>query len=494
MGFLAKTAGAVTGSVLMTGLILVPPVQTPAQAQARVTGAAKAGDFNGDGKVEVTAGAPSATIDGTRTGAVAVLNGSHLPGTLITPDGSDPSEIYGTAMASGDFDADGFADLAVGAPGKATDVDGDGFPEPGAGSVTIIYGSRSGLDTRRSQRFSQASPGVPGDPAQGEYFGGSLAAGDFNGDGRADLAIGAVYDQDGRQWDGSITVLSGGTSGLSGTGAQLVTNEVSAYSFGTRLASGDVNGDGVADLVQFADMGAGTRVIGYPGGGSGLDTAASFSKDLPGDFSTVFGSIAVGDLNGDDKADVVVGDPQYASESGGRVALMLSQGSTLADPQVIDQDTAGVPDSGESDDRFGWSLAIGDVNGDGKGDLAIGASGEDIETADANGAGAVTVLRGSPTGITTKGAKWINQDTAGIPDTSEVADLFGYAVSLHDDTGDGRADLVIGAEQESVGDFISAGSVTVLKGVNAKKATEFDLSDLGVTDPSFASLGYALLP
>jgi hypothetical protein len=85
-------------------------------------------------------------------------------------------------------------------------------------------------------------------------------------------------------------------------------------------------------------------------------------------------------------------------------------------------------------------------------------------------------------------------DTAGIPDTSEVADLFGSTVSLHDDTGDGRADLAIGTEQESVGDFFSAGSVTVLNGVNAEKATMFDLSGLGVTDPSFASLGYALLP
>lgn len=478
-------AGIVAAGVLLAGAVTTP--------RAEAAGPARPGDFNGDGKVDLVAGAPDVVINGVQAGGLAVFDGSRPPATLLTRDDLDTTgKPLGTVLASGDFDADGFADLAVGTPGESLEV--DGFEESAVGAVIIVYGSASGLDTGRSQEFTQASPGVPGDPSQAEYFGGSLAAGDFDGDGRADLAIGSEGDQDGRQWSGSITVLRGGAGGLSTTNAQLVTNDVSAYEFGERLAAGDVDGDGVADLVQVAYMGTMSRIIAYRGGTGGLDTATALTKDLPG-FSAVFSSSAMGDLNGDGRADIVAGDPEYASTtSGGRVAVVLSQGGTLADPQVITQDTPGVPDTDEPDDRFGWSLAIGDVDRDGYGDLAIGAPGETLEATGANGAGAVTVLRGSSAGIGSTGASLLTQDTTGMPDTAEVADLFGSAVSLHDHTGDGRADLAIGTPQEGVDGFTNAGQVTVLDGVRARTATAFDLSGMGVTDLSYAWFGSTLLP
>jgi len=459
---------------------------------ALAAGAAEPGDFNGDGKVDLVAGAPG-------VGVVAAFNGNRLPGRLVTRDvlglpASDQSGGIGRALASGDFDGDGFADLALGVPQESLDVDGDGYDEAGVGAVAIVYGSRSGLDTGRTQVFTQASPGVPSDPSQGEGFGGSLAAADFNGDGRADLAIGSYGDQDDRRWAGSVTVLRGGAQGLSGADAQYVVNDVDAYQFGLRLAAGDVDGDGVADLVQVSYTGTLSRVIGYRGGGDGLDTAGAFTKDLPG-YTVNYTSVAVGDLNGDHQADLAVGDSQYGSTtSGGEVAVLLSQGGTLGDAQVITQDSPGVPDTSEGDDRFGESLAIGDVDHDGRAELAIGAPGESLETnPDAYKAGAVTLLRGSSTGITTKGARWFTQDTAGIPDSAEVADLFGSAVSLNDNTGDGKADLAIGAAQERVGDNVNAGSVTVLKGATTKNAKVFDLSLLGSTDLFYAGFGSTLL-
>lgn len=107
--------------------------------------------------------------------------------------------------------------------------------------------------------------------------------------------IGAYGDQDDRRWAGSITVLHGGAEGLSGANAQYVVNDVDAYQFGLRLAAGDVDGDGVADLVQVANMGTVSRIIGYRGGSEGLDTANAFTKDLPG-YTVAYTSVAIGDL------------------------------------------------------------------------------------------------------------------------------------------------------------------------------------------------------
>ncbi|GAA2086712.1 FG-GAP-like repeat-containing protein [Actinomadura alba] len=482
----------------VTAIAVLTGVMTAAPAQA--AGAAKPGDFNGDGRVDLTVGAPAAAVSGADTGGVAVLNGLRPPGTLITqdtdgiPDTAESYDYFGWELASGDFDADGFADLAVGTPDEAIDGDGDGNEEVGAGSVTIVYGSPSGLVPQRSQLFTQASPGVPGDPGWNERFGNSLVTGDFNGDGRADLAVGSPNDQDGRQWSGSVTILFGGAQGLSGTDAQLLANEEDpyAYDYGMRLAAGDVDGDGTTDLAQVVRTSADARLVGYRGGGAGLDTAAPVRKDLPG-FSTMFGSIAMGDLNGDGRADVAVGDPEYSSESGGKVAVLLSQGGAFADPALITQGSPGVPDTNEADDRFGWSLAMGDVDRDGRADLAVGAPGEDIDPDTAIAAGAVTVLHGSAAGVGTRQATWINQDTPGIPDEAETADLFGRTVLLADHTGDGRADLVIGVPEETIDGFTSTGLVTVLDGARTTRASAHDLRQAGVADPTFARFGSSLL-
>jgi hypothetical protein len=483
--------GATAVAVLATVI-----TATPAHAATP----ALPGDFNGDGIVDLTAGAAMSAGGGEEPGAVVVLNGLQLPGTLITqdtdgiPDTTESFDHFGEELASGDFDADGFADLAVGAPDEEIDTDGDGFEEVSVGSVTIIYGSPAGLDTQRSQLFTQASPGVPGDPGWDEQFGSSLASGDFNSDGRSDLAIGSPNDQDGRQFAGSVTILFGGAQGLSGTDAQLLANEegATAYERGMRLAAGDIDGDGATDLTQVAKTGDDARLVGYRGGSAGLDAAAPIRTPLPG-FSTAFGSLAMGDLNGDHKADVAVGDPEAGPGIGGKVALLLSQGRGFADPVVITQDSPGVPDTNEVGDAFGLSLTMGDVDKDGNADLAIGAPGEDIDPDGALAPGAVTLLHGSAPGIDTNRSTWITQDALGLPNDGG-ATLFGNSVSLADHTGDGKADLIISAQDETVDGSTAAGLVTVLDGARPNRATSFDLRQVGVADPSFAWFGYSLLP
>ncbi len=114
----------------------------------------------------------------------------------------------GTALASWDFDADGHADVAVGIPDKRL---GDAF---GAGAVLVLYGSPSGL-TARDQWWTQDSPGVKGASESWDSFGSALAAGDLDGDGYADLAVGAPREAVGSaEQAGAVHVLYGAPTGL----------------------------------------------------------------------------------------------------------------------------------------------------------------------------------------------------------------------------------------------------------------------------------------
>lgn len=105
------------------------------------------------------------------------------------------------------------------------------------------------------------------------------------------------------------------------------------------------------------------------------------------------------------------------------------------------------------------AVSVGDTNGDGYADVAVGAPGEDVgSTADA---GSVTVFFGSASGLKTGGALRFTQATAGIPDNVERSDFFGSSVRIIDDNRNGRAELVIGSDENAYG------AVTVLRGTAA---------------------------
>ena len=373
----------------------------------------------------------------------------------------------GSSDVAADFDNDGFADLAVGVPGE----------NGSAGAVNVLYGASGGLSGTGGQVFTQ----VAGNPEAGDGFGWELAAGDFNNDGFADLAVGAPFEGvGGTGAAGAVSVLYGVAGGLTTTGGRLFTQVGGAVEagdqFGFALAAGDFNDDGFADLaagapgeaVGSADSAGAVSVL--PGSAGGLTaTGGRLFTQVGGAVETfdLFGwALAAGDFNNDNFADLAVGAPGEAvGGAGGAGAVSVLPGSagglTATGGRLFTQ-VGGNPETG---DEFGWELTTGGFNNDGFADLAVGAPFEAVGAA--GGAGAVSVLYGSAGGLTTTGGRLFTQVGGAV----EAGDLFGFGLAAGDFNDDGFADLAAGAPREGVGSASQAGAVSVLPGSAAGLTT-----------------------
>ena len=427
-------------------------------------------DFNGDGRADLVVGIPD--WDGfddadaervSNVGAALILWGGRdrVQETTITPswydaDGRTRARArFGSALASADFDRDGYADLAVGAPYE------EGVPshiDPGMGVVYVYYGGASGLGSR--QVF------LPHAGLRG--FGHALAAADLTGDGWPDLAVGAPFTAvsgapTGFQ-TGEVAVLRGGPSGFDRERSSLVARpSLTAEHFGEVLAAGDVDGDGDIDLVEGAAgdyeqwaadpvrPGHVTWAPAVPGTGP---TAAAYVSTGPA------GSLAVGDVTGDGVDDVVAGavaSRRYlpgAPMPAGSVTLFKGAAAGPAAPGwSVTQDAALVPGRELAGDRFGASLALTDLDRDGRQDVLAGVPGKH------QNAGRIVVLRGAGGGFAKRDAIVLDQASGGIPGSPEIGDRFGAAITALDFSGDGRQDLAVGAPWEDG----RTGTVTVIR-------------------------------
>jgi hypothetical protein len=489
---------APAGATLLAAaaLALAPgPVVADTSAAPRIAPAAPF-DLDGDGYGDLATGVPLATADHHYgAGAVSVLYGSRRgvsaagnrlvsQSTAGVVGGSESLDQFGTSVASGDFDADGFADLAVGAIGEDRPSDGT---KP-FGAVTVLPGSEAGVSGAGSRRFR------PADAGSDQVWGGGEATGDLDGDGYDDLVVSAGSQSFDEQVDG-VSVLYGSPTGLTAARAVTIDN-TSAYeqqadrldTFGSSFSVGDITGDGIDDLAVAGHRGEVGHQVGgvavFHGRAGGVGTAAdeTYQGSSPGlasggwEYSPGFATaVALGDYDADGHADLALSDPDAATPdtaacqetggcTGGLVVLPGTDGGLDADRATfLTQRSNGVPPGPGARQPFGARLTSGDVDGDGSDDLAVGIAGAASGSTAATGA--VLVLRGDDAGgLSGAGARRWTQSTAGVPGVSEEQDLFGSSLRVVDlGRGDVR-DLVVQAAGETVGGAQHAGAATVLYG------------------------------
>ncbi|WP_217176920.1 VCBS repeat-containing protein [Streptomyces sp. AC495_CC817] len=434
------SAAALTGGLLTFSAVTATAADSVHQPMA---------DFNGDGYGDVAYSAGNATVGGASgAGQIVALYGSASgvtstkratisQNTTGVPGSAEKNDAFGWVSAYGDYNNDGYDDLAVSA--LAEDVDGD----TDGGTVLIVWGSASGLSGATTVK----------DPATSshDYWGTALASGDFDGDGKEDLAVGSSSNR--------VYVFKGGISksGTYGARYSFTTDILSGNGTGTLVMSaGDVNGDKRTDLVvngyeTDGDYHYNTNWY-VPGSASGL--SASGAQELKRGIIT-----GIGDVNGDGYGDIVTGqdwDPSKdgsepsvpESSTGGKVHVVYGTAGGPGTTVAVTQNSGNVPGSSERGDWFGSELSLGDINGDGKTDLVAGAPGENL--GGVVNTGALTILYGTDAGLnTTSGYQYFAQSTAGVPGSDETDDRLGSDVKLTDVTGDGKADLTVGAYGEN---------------------------------------------
>jgi hypothetical protein len=401
-----------------------------------------------------------------RRGLAAAAAALLFPVFLVAT--AAPAQAGGPRCIPSDFNGDGHADIAAGAPQATV----DGLLE--AGAFRVVYGRDNGVATSGTdQYFNQDTPGFPGTPAKFGRFGQGLAAGFFNSDCYADLAV-VDGDSSGAS---DIVVLYGSSTGLT-TAGMAVLLPGSGRWFGNATSVGDFNNDGYDDLADgspdMPDAGmanSGALGIMY-GSAAGLQPPAQWmvlgDSHVPGVAQAgahFGGAVAAGDLDGDGLDDLAVAAPDYTVRPAvhqGMVVVVFgsSTGLTEAGSQAITRTSTGMPPT-TGYHAFGFSLATGRGSGDRSADLTIGVPGETINGLDS--AGAVVYLPGSATGPTTAGSVLLSQATPGIPGGAESGDEFGFSVAMGDFDADSHADLAIGTPYETIGqDLDAAGTVTVV--------------------------------
>ncbi|MHC5937698.1 beta strand repeat-containing protein [Nostoc sp.] len=374
-----------------------------------------AGDINGDGIADLIIGAryasPNASnsgqsyvVFGSKGGFDAQLNLSTLNGTNGFAINGNAGDYSGISVSSaGDINSDGIADLIIG----AADASPNGYY---SGRSYVVFGSKGGFDAKLNLSTLNGTNGfaINGINAYNVSGWPVSSAGDINSDGIADLIIGARDAVANGYYSGQSYVVFGSKGGfdaklnlstLNGTNGFAI-NGINEYDkSGSSVSSaGDINGDGIADLIIGAPYaspngyysGQSYVVFGSKGGFdaqlnlSTLNGTNGFAiNGINADDNSGISVSSAGDINGDGITDLIIGAP-YASpnsdRSGQSYVVFGSKGGFDAQLNLSTLNgTNGFIINGinEYDESGGSVSSAGDINGDGIADLIIGAYGAD---------------------------------------------------------------------------------------------------------------------
>ncbi|MFY1672498.1 hypothetical protein ACN27G_21430 [Plantactinospora sp. WMMB334] len=459
-------------------------VVTPANASgganvagARFGAAVVTADFNKDGYADVAVGAPGDTIGGVASGTVSVFPGSasgpgagvRLTQTNLNNAANEAGDQFGATLAAGDFNKDGYPDLAVGIPGEAIGT-------IKAGALGVFYGKAAGLTT--GTWYDQEDNG--GSNEAGDQFGTALAAGDFNRDGFADLAVGLPNEgPDGSSVRGGDVAVFKGAAGGIASGWWVHQSDVGGANeagdrFGAALAAGNVTGSAHTDLVigapgegpdtSPANSGA---IYVMPGAADGTGTGFGRNQNNNGGSNeagdNLGAALAVGDFDADGFADIAAGLPGEApgdAPAAGSVLVYPGASANLGTGYWLQLGEGG--ETLVAGDRFGGALATGDTNQDGHDDLLVGVGNKSYPGVSRAGAAVLFTGRarvGDATRALRPARRIVQSD---LNAANETNDGLGTAVALGDVTGDGRADGVIGAPGEAGVGQPASGATVVL--------------------------------
>lgn len=451
----------------------------------------RVGDVNGDGTLDLVLAAHWGSVAGRNIqGRTYVKFGApDWPATvdlaqLLAPSwsfmGTNFESRLGSAVATGDLNGDGVSDLALGS------VLADPYGQANGGAVYVMFG---GPAVKGHVDFLSAQPdafvaGASRTGGEADRIGTDLAIGDFNGDGRQDLAIAAAFRND---FAGTIFVfwgpfVRGGIYNLQDRNADwTILGPASDAFLGAALVSADLNGDGVDDLLASAyrpdatsspdrgavhvfhgrqDRGGVTDLAGAPAdltviGPTGSYMGAALS---PGSCSCRGQSLAVADLTGDGVPDLLAGAPLAENRLGN---AFLIAGPLRTGTIDLAQEPSLRLRGSATDGRLGWTVATGALDGDGQVDLLLAAPW--AANGAAGGAGLVFGLRGP---LPADGE--INVEAGNVAllarGTAAGGGNAGASLVLADTSGDGIDDLHVGLPDSAPLGRRSVGAVYVVRG------------------------------